>query len=98
VNESGHIEVSGNQCDRGRIYAENEYLAPKRMITTTVRIKGASVPLLPVISRGVVPKELLRECLELLYGVAVESPVKMGDVVAENILGTGVDVVAARSL
>jgi CxxC motif-containing protein len=96
--EPGKLEISGNQCDRGRVYAENEYRAPMRVITTTVRIEGARVPLLPVIGTAPVPKKLLRGCLSALYSVSVASPIHMGDVVARDILGTGVDVVAARSL
>ncbi|MDR3322273.1 MAG: DUF1667 domain-containing protein [Synergistaceae bacterium] len=96
--ESGKLEVSGNQCDRGRVYAENEHRVPMRVITTTIRIEGAQIPLLPVIGTAPVPKGLLLDCLRVLYGLKVVSPVRMGDVVARDILGTGVDVVAARSL
>ncbi|MDR1965450.1 MAG: DUF1667 domain-containing protein [Synergistaceae bacterium] len=95
---AGDVAVSGNRCPRGSVYAENEYRAPKRMITTTVRIEGARIALLPVTCTGPVPKERLRDCLDLLYKLTVKSPIKMGDVIAQDILGTGIDVIAARSL
>lgn len=98
IGEAGDIAVSGNRCPRGSVYAENEYREPKRMITTTVRIEGARIPLLPVIGTGPVLKERLRDCLDLLYKISVKSPVKMGDVIVRDILGSGVDVVAARTL
>jgi CxxC motif-containing protein len=98
IGETGDMTVSGNRCPRGSVYAENEYREPKRMITTTVRIDGARIPLLPVIGTGPVQKERLRDCLDLLYKVSVKSPVKMGDVIVRDIDGSGVDIVAARSL
>jgi CxxC motif-containing protein len=98
VNASGDMEVSGAGCQRGEAYAKNERTAPKRMITTTVRIEGAAVGLLPVIGASPVPKELFRDCLAFLYGVKVVSPVRMGDVIVRDIMNTGVDVLAARSL
>ena len=96
--EADEIKVSGNGCDRGKAYAEDEYLAPKRVITTTVRIEGAAIALLPVTGTAPVPKERLLGCLKHLYGIKTASPVKMGDVIVRDILGTGVDIVAARSL
>jgi CxxC motif-containing protein len=98
IGETGDMTVSGNRCHRGSVYAENEYREPKRMITTTVRIDGARIPLLPVIGTGPVRKERLRGCLDLLYKISVKSPVKIGDVIVKDILGSGVDIVAARSL
>jgi CxxC motif-containing protein len=68
------------------------------MITTSVRIEGARISLLPVIGTGPVQKERLRDCLGLLYKISVKSPVKMGDVIVRDILGSGIDVVAARNL
>jgi CxxC motif-containing protein len=95
---AGKITITGNGCDRGRVYAENECRAPKRVITTTVKIEGASIALLPVIGTAPVPKELLRDCLKHLYGMKAVSPVRAGDVIARDILGTGIDIVAARSM
>lgn len=98
IGEARDMTVSGNRCPRGSVYAENEYREPKRVITTTVRIEGARIPLLPVIGSGPVRKERLRGCLELLYKISVKSPVKMGDVIVRDILGSGINIVAARSL
>lgn len=90
--------VDGNKCKRGEEYAKNEYTTPKRMITTTVGLRGARLSCLPVISREAVPKSLLRDCMNLLYTTVVDAPVRQGDVIVSNILGTGVDIVAARSI
>ena len=96
--KDGTCTVSGNSCKRGEEYGLNEHLHPKRMITTTVKVTGGSARCLPVVSDGSVPKELLGDCLDYLYGLTIEAPVKLHDVIAENILGTGINVLAARDV
>lgn len=94
--KDGTCTVSGNSCKRGEEYGLNEHLHPKRMVTTTVKIIGGNARCLPVVSSGPVPKEKLPDCLDWLYTIKVEAPVHLHDVIVENILGTGVNVLAAR--
>jgi CxxC motif-containing protein len=54
--------------------------------------------MLPVISTEPIPKAKIGECLNLLNEVAVESPIRAGDIVVQNICGCNVDIVASRSL
>ncbi len=44
------------------------------------------------------PKEKMFECMHLLDGITAKSPVRVGAVLAENILGTDVNIVATKSL
>ncbi|MGL5207123.1 MAG: DUF1667 domain-containing protein [Acidaminococcaceae bacterium] len=91
-------EVVGNSCPRGKKYAEEEILAPKRMLTSTVRVKNGTLALLPVVSKASLPKEKILACAEVLRRVTVEAPVAEGQVICSNILGLGVDIVASRSM
>ena len=52
----------------------------------------------PVRSSVPCPKERVHELLVAIYARTVQGPVKCGDVVIENWMGTGIDVVASRSL
>jgi CxxC motif-containing protein len=97
-NESNKIVVTGYGCQRGIVYGRDEHTNPKRMLTTTVVIEGGTLPRLPVIGAGEIPKAKLRECLAELMELSVAAPVKCGDVVARNVGATGVDVLAARSM
>ena len=92
VDEENGYKVTGNGCPRGEIYGKNELQHPVRVITSTVRIEGAAVPRLPL------PKEKMFECMHLLDGITAKSPVRVGAVLAENILGTDVNIVATKSL
>jgi CxxC motif-containing protein len=90
--------ISGFTCPKGEEYAREEVTAPKRMLTTTIRIKHGGLPLLPVVSKAALPKDKIRACARYLSAIEVEAPVAEGDVVCPDILGLGVDIVAARDL
>ena len=66
--------VTGNSCPRGAKYAETEVTDPRRMLTTTVRIKDGLLPLLPVVSADVLPKGKVADCASYLRNVIVEAP------------------------
>ena len=92
------LEVRGNSCKRGVEFAKQEHIDPRRVVTTTVAVDGARWPRLPVKTVGAVPKALVREVCHALAVVRVRAPVIAGDVILGDVLGTGVDVVATRSM
>ena len=85
--------MEGYQCKRGQEYAENEYLAPKRMLTTTVKAEGYKLPTISVRSEAPLPKERILDCMEVLRHTVAQGPFDVGKVVVENILGTGVNII-----
>ena len=94
----GKLLMEGQGCKRGETYSTDEFLAPKRTLATTVRIKGAFIPLIPVRSSVPVPKERLNDILDLLARIEVQAPFKCGAAVVQNVLGLGADIIATRSL
>ena len=96
--EGGEIHVEGHTCKRGIDHGKNEYTNPMRMLTTTVAIEGGHHRRLSVSSTGEIPKAMMNQCLEALYTIKLEAPVKRGDVIAADICGTGVDIVASRTM
>ena len=98
LEDGKFASVTGNTCPRGAKYAQDEVTAPKRMLTSTVNVEGGLLPLLPVVSATVLPKEKVVACAAFLRSVTIKAPVKTGDVVVENILGLGVNVIASRDM
>ncbi len=92
------VEVRGNACKRGVEFARQEHADPRRMVTTTVAIRGAPLPRLPVATAQALPKDRVVDLCRALHQLRLEAPVAIGDVVLADALGTGVDVVATRSL
>ena len=94
----GEYKVSGNTCKRGIKYAKDELKNPKRMITTTVRVNDENIKLLPVKTRQSIPKEMIFEIMEELDKVIVNKNTNVGDVIVENILNTGVDIISSKTI
>ena len=91
------VSVTGNTCKRGDSYARQEGTHPERILTSTVKVTGSRLPVVPVKSAKPVPKELLLDCMQEINRVTVQAPVHIGDVVLSNILNTGVDIVATNN-
>jgi len=102
------LTVTGNRCNRGAAYAEEEIRAPKRVVTATCGIalnaeelgsRGLTAPRrIPVKSSVPCPKEKILELLEDIYSLKLSLPVKAGDRLIADWKGSGIDVVAVRSL
>ncbi len=85
-------------CKRGQEYAVCELSDPRRMVASTVKVKDGLHPLVPVYTRKAFPKPLIPQLARELRKVEVPAPVKISQVVLENALGTGIDVVASRDM
>jgi len=99
VIENGEvIEVRGYNCKKGIDYGVAEMTNPRRMVATTVKVNNGFHPLLPVYTERPVPKPLIPQILDEIRKVEVTAPVKMKSVIVENVLGTGVNVLASRDM
>lgn len=99
VDESGEIvEYSDYQCKIGKEYAEQEYKSPQRVLTTTVRTVDSVRRLLPVRSDKPIPKDRINQCVQLLAKMEVQPPLRIGEVLVSNIMGTDANVVCTDDL
>lgn len=93
--ENGEVkDVRGNSCPRGAAYARTEVTAPVRTLTTTVR---AGDKMVSVKSSKPLPKEKISEYMKIINSVNINKSVSIGDVIVENIGGTGIDIVATKN-
>ena len=93
----GSWQVKGG-CSRGREYAIAEVSSPRRVVTTTVRLKNSKLRRLPVKTSRPFPKEKILALMEFLKSIEVEAPVKAGEAVVSNLLGEDIDLLATRSV
>ena len=91
-----NVSVSGNSCPKGEEYAKAEVTNPTRMVTGLVKVAGTRRPL-PVKTRRAIPKGKIAEVTNLLANTTVLPPKRIGDVILEDVCGTGVDVVATAN-
>ena len=92
------IDVTGNTCKRGDDYARKEVTNPTRIVTSTVRVAGGAAPMVSVKTKNDIPKGKIFDCVQALKDVTVQAPVNIGDVVFENVAGTGVDIIATKAV
>ena len=98
LDENGQVsEVSGYTCKRGADYAAHEAVAPERMVTAVLCVSGCLEPV-SVKTQRPVPKAAMKDVLAAVAALRLDAPVAAGDVLIEDVCGTGVAVVATKSV
>lgn len=92
------FQVTGNSCPRGAAYGAAELKNPTRTLTTTVAVSGGMHNRLPVRTSCAIPKNMLFDCMKEVRKVQVQAPVRAGQVIISDILGTGADLIATRDM
>jgi CxxC motif-containing protein len=92
------IDVKGNTCMRGKVYAEKECTNPTRIVTSSVKVRNGEVGAVSVKTDADIPKDKIMECIEELKGIVVEAPIKIGDIIVKNIAGTKVNIIATKGI
>ena len=98
---AGHKKVTAvkdNGCKRGEQYASKELQNPTRTLTTTIKVEGGVLPVVPVKTAGEVPKAILLQCMEVVRRASCKAPVKRGDILLYDLLGTGINVIACADV
>ena len=98
VDETNDYKVTGNNCRKGETYGKQELINPVRTITSTCKITAGNLPRIPVKTQDSIPKGKMIEIMKLINQVELEAPVHVGDLVIENVLDTGVNVVACKNM
>ena len=97
--ENGAVtSVTGNTCPRGDAYARKEVTAPTRIVTSTVRVTGGTLAMVSCKTRSDIPKGKIFDVVRALKDVEVPAPITIGQVLAENVAGTGVDIIATKNI
>lgn len=96
--EEGVYRCEGNQCVRGEVYAIQEVTEPRRMFTSTVQLTGSQLKRCPVVSSSAIKKTDIFRIVDLLENVVLEAPVALNQVILKNILDSGIDIIASRSI
>ena len=91
--ENGKVlSVTGNTCKRGADYAKKEVTSPTRIVTSTVKVSGGNARTVSVKTKSDIPKDKIFEIMGMIRSTTVTAPVKIGDVVLDNVYGTQVVV------
>jgi len=97
-SEKGIEKVSGNLCERGLDYVKKELFSPERSVTSSVEVRNGSLPLVSVKTSKPIPKEKIFAVMNEIAGIEVEAPIRIGDVIVKDVLGTGADIIATKNV
>ncbi len=98
VDEQNNYIVTGASCKKGIEYGVNELKNPKRIVTSTVAIKNATLPRCSVKTDVPIPKNKIMEVMEVLKNTSVTSPIRIGDIIIRDICSTGANIVSTRNI
>ena len=91
-------EITGYTCKRGLEYAQKELTCPQRTVTSTVRVSGGNARVVSVRTVTDVPKDAIFAVMEAINAIVAPAPIAIGDVLCENIAGTGVALTATKAV
>ena len=99
------VSVAGNTCKIGDTYARKEVVCPMRIVTSTVRVvndaseagkANAEYAKVPVKTSADIPKSAIFDIMDVIHKTCAKAPVKIGDVIVENVANTGVNIIATK--
>ncbi len=90
------LSVKGQACKRGEDYARQEAVQPMRVLTALMRT--ASDRPFSVKTDAPIPRALLLQCAAKLVCLRPSEPIAFGDIIVENVCGTGSNVVATTQV
>lgn len=92
------LSVEGYTCKRGKEYGEKECTHPMRTVTSSVLVEKGEISMVSVKTAADIPKDKIFACMEVIRGLKVEAPVRIGEILLENIADTGVNLIATKNI
>jgi CxxC motif-containing protein len=93
-----NMEVTGNACPRGKVYALSELTNPVRMITSSVRVLNRVDTLVSVKTSAPIPKGKIMEVMDVINALNVEAPTHINQIIKKNVLGLGIDILITKNI
>ncbi len=94
----GNLAVTGNSCPVGEEYAKKEITAPTRIVTSLIRVKGGTGPVVSVKTAADIPKKKISACISEICQTEAAAPVTAGDILIANVANTGIDIIATADM
>lgn len=90
------VKVKGAKCPKGKDYAVSEIENPVRILTTTVLAEGLPIKMIPVRTDKPIPKASMLKAMGEIRKLKIRKPVRIGEIVAKDLLGLGVNLITTR--
>ena len=94
TQDQNNTTVTGNSCPRGKTYGLEEITNPSRIVTSILQTKYGVIS---VKTDKPIAKEKIQDVLKLIKTLTPKK-VKVGDILATNILNTNVNIIVTRTV
>lgn len=94
----GIVNITGNTCPKGKVYAEKEVMSPARIVTSTVRVAGGEKGQVSCKTSTDIPKDKIYAVVSALKDVEVKAPVYIGEILVSDVAGLKADIVATGNV
>ena len=94
--EGGTVTVTGNACPKGEQYAKDECINPVRTVTSIIRVANRNDTMVSVKTNAPIAKAKIFEAMQAIRSATVSAPIKIGDVLIENVCGA--NVIATKNI
>jgi len=98
IEKNEELLVEGSKCKRGIEFGINEIKNPLRSIASTVNTIYKEMPRLPVRTDGLIPRDKIFNVMREISKVVITNHVDINDVIIEDVLNTGVNIISTSSL
>lgn len=92
------LNVTGNSCPRGEVYAKSEMTHPIRMVTSTMKVENGLVDRVSVKTESAIEKELIFDVMKEINHRILHAPIHRGDVAIENVCNTHVNIIVTKDV
>jgi len=92
------MEVEGNKCPRGILFAKQELTNPIRTVTSTVRTIFPEFPVISVRTTKDISKAKIMPLMKLLNTIVVNEKLAINSIVIQNVLDTGADIITTTNM
>lgn len=98
IEDKKILSLEGASCNRGRKYVEQELTNPRRNIASSMLLEEGVLPIVSVRLSSPIPKDKIFDVMEVIKKASLKAPVFIGQVVIENVLGLGSDVIVTKNV
>ena len=98
IDDNKVTNIIGYGCSRGKQWGIEEATSPKRVVMSVIKVRKGDLPTVSVKTDKRMPKERIRDVMKMLARLEVEAPIHMGQIIAKDIFGLGVNIIATREV
>ncbi len=88
------VKMEGYSCKKGLVYAKKDCKASVSFVKGTIKVIGGQLKEVSVMSEFPVSRDKVFKIIKEINRAEVKASVKKGDIIIENVVGIGINIIA----